>query len=289
MLTAALGCNRGDPPREEKAPVQHPAPSVEWEHKGPVHTMRLNQVGYVEFSCCPSGMLLGTLSLPRNTKITVGDTPFTEDNSVMRRDAPVAKYFGQVDLASLAASETNAQIVGKAKIPISVEAPYYGAVSTSLEADLTVAGPIAAIITGAAKGPVLFESEPSDATPPDAALVLWQDEYYSVFRTEKAKVLADVDWVATLEWVDTGKKRPCGGYSSNGGPATRTLDFEVYDVRVDVFDRRKGTKVASKTFAAEPGCPSVLNLEHGEKPTVGPRREPMKKWIEDGVKAGALR
>lgn len=116
------------------------------------------------------------------------------------------------------------------------------------------------IMEQAASGGVVFADEPAPSGPPDAAVLLWKG--FGV--RGKAKTLADVDLVVVAD-RKTVTKQKCR-YTGQ-----KIVERVAHNLTLTVHDRRKGTKVASKTFygKAPERCPSTVlstgsNVLHGD-------------------------
>lgn len=130
------------------------------------------------------------------------------------------------------------------------------------------------------EGPVRYEGEGAEDGVIDT--IYYYNGYDNLVLGGQAKTLSDFDAVAVVTRI-TQKEVICDGYEDDNGNAASNVTLEVQDARVDLYGRRSGSKLASKTFpSANEDCPSmVFSFSEGQqkRPSSMPREE-MEAWVK---------
>ncbi len=136
------------------------------------------------------------------------------------------------------------------------------------------------------KGPVRYEGEGAEDGVIDT--IYYYNGYDNLVLGGQAKTLSDFDAVAVVTRI-TQKEVICDGYEDDNGNAAGNVTLEVQDARVDVYGRRSGTKLATKTFpSANEDCPSMVfsfGDGHQKRPSDMPREE-MEAWVKAQIPQG---
>lgn len=287
LLVALLlsGCRTAEKERASAEETLHPAPELQWKTVHLSQQLIVGKHGEVEFYCCMPDDGMMTVQLT-GTSIHLFEVGVGKSTLAVTQGGPkhlrvsVQSLLGNVTLDSLRDAEQKQPELFELAMPIAVRSERREPASTTLRASFNPANAIAAAAARAGSEPFVFDGEQPGSNA-DAALALWDAPYFSVHRRETAQTLADVDWVALPKWQKTGQKRSCG-YKG------RTLEFDLEQVDLEVYDRRTAQKVSHKVFPPSGGCPAVVTFTPGEKSVLGPERAPMKAWIDAGIKRGSF-
>ncbi len=104
--------------------------------------------------------------------------------------------------------------------------------------------------------------------------------FTSVRFIGRAKHVWDLDWVAVVKREKSKRSKKCGGYT--GGSIT----LELPDSTVRIYDRRKGTELASKTFPASGRCPRTAYVGKKRKTSSFADRNVIDRWVRARLARG---
>lgn len=207
---------------------------------------------------------LNAAGVPSGTELDIGAlrATFESGNSFVALD--IRSALGATPLAVFdeqAATDDSHPILSA--IPVTVRYPSSDVVfTTSLVAD--IAKPLAnSLLDKVATGPVAFADEIA-SDPPDTMLVVLDTNFDGhaerrVTVKGPGKTFAQVDWIALVDHVDAGNRR-CHGYSDGHGGNPTSLVMMFHATRVRLFDRRRGTQVATITAKGKQTCPTEVTL-----------------------------
>ncbi len=293
LATAILGCRRRERAVPQQVLPQHAPPAAVWkggsESSSASTTLEIDDTKWT-FACC-SPLIVQTFAFGANKyTLEVNGVSWTPGDSP-RHEFVVDRYLGNVALDSFGGNPPKVPMF-EVRVPVAITEKYSKVtVTTELRHRYYVQKGIFALTEHASAGPIAFDDEPA-TNPPDAALVGWSKvtDEVTVVRKPTAATLADVDWLVQVVDVPTDKKRKCGGYSQSfGGPGASSVEFELVNERLDVYDRKTGDQVASKTFETAPGCPTSLSHAAGDREVLGASRAAMLRWVDERVRKGAFK
>jgi hypothetical protein len=276
-----------------------PAPVATWANARVTSTLSLaGSEMTLRMSCCSKdGLAKITLQkVPRDTTVTVGRTSFqpkvlegAEAAGMAFFDAEVTDAFAPVSLDLLRLEPKPPAPFAELDVPVTITLPRHEPVSTrfvgKVELEWSLYPTLAHIVSGPVK--LASDADRPDAGAPDAAVILWEKEsgFLSVHKRAPGLTVGDLDWIAVPTPVPSGKSRSCGGYAEIGGAPTHSVTFELDGLDVAVYERRTGTIVGKKSFAAPTDCPRMTTS--GAKVLL-PARELVDRWIEASLAAGKL-
>jgi hypothetical protein len=213
-----------------------------------------------------SGHAKVTLTTMKGTKVRIGATEIVTD---ARQSKQELALFRPEDVVMAAVTKGTTLV----QVPVHIESPEGVAQDGTLDlAHGTFVGEVRAALGKVASGPVTFGDEPP--TPKPARSLFW------IFETElmgSAQHLRDVDLVAVTSFP-TVRKVSCGTYKGRTTGAEVTIDRELQDYDMTVYDRRSGKTIAKRRFAAPlMDCPdSTFSRDdlHSH-----PSADPIRKWL----------
>lgn len=292
LALSILGCRRRERSVPQELSPRHTSVSAVWkdgpESSSASTTLEIDGTKWT-FACC-SPLIVQTFAFGANKyTIEVNGVSWTPGDSP-RHEFVVDRYLGGVPLDSFGGNPPKVPMF-EVRVPVAITEKYSKVtVTTELRHRYHVQKGIFALTQHASTGPIAFDGEPA-TNPPDAALVGWSEvtDEVSVVRKPTAATLADVDWLVQVVDVPTDKKRKCGGYAQSfGGPGASSVELDLVNERLDVYERKAGNKAASKTFETAPGCPQSMVHRPGDREVLGASRAAMLRWVDERVRKGSF-
>jgi hypothetical protein len=273
-----FGCRRfrrdkGPPPPHPAAQVAiKPAPTTTWVHGALKGIGEVRGIaGEVRIALASNGLALeAEANYPATVEL--GTTRCTNDRSrgacIARLDVTAAVT--QLKVASLAT-------VATLDVPVRVQVAGYEDIVQKTP-PLSIGGAVAAVLSTAAVGPLVFPGETAPTGPrglPSTIAIVTAPDSYSrkVKVIGKGLLVGDIDAVIMPSDIPTGRTHTCSGYNKSAGfsplpsygPGNEKVTFALYDRVLKLYDRRTGEMMTETTLSAPKRCPSYVSLSSEPK------------------------
>lgn len=293
LLALVSACKHEKPERDSKPWPDRRAPEAVWTRRLSTHELHLGSIKSMELFCCKRDAGGGlSVTAFADSSVEAGSTDGVPwDMATFKTGAShftvdLRERFADIELDKLKPPKGSerAEVKMPLDIPVTIKLKHTVEVKTAFKATVDVEPAIYAFMASVKDGPAVFAEDPkSDRV--DAVVMIWRD-LFSVHKTGEAKVLRDVDWVGHAVAIDLKKTKKCSGYARWGSSLPESVTFALYDMRVDIYDRRTGVKVGDKTFP--PGaCPKSASIGDG-KPMLAANTDTIEAWLGQRVKLGKL-
>jgi hypothetical protein len=263
-------CKRKSDESSQDAPPPAPTlmPSVTWtEHEG-----KIGETGAkIRSNVFDLDWTISFDKLPKGSRVHVGDKEALADESGSATvKIPMAETIGA--LSPKDAFDHTFKVDPKLTIEISF--PNAIKVATSV--------PPTAVNFGVAKAfetlkdkPVLFGAEPP-GNPEKHTVVM--ATHVTPEALGPAATMRDVDWVALTDPQPERRGKMCTGYKDKSGAPTVSLQMEMVDWIVTIYERKTAKAIEKKKFAASETCPMLAMFG---KANTYPNDADIKKWLRE--------
>lgn len=117
-------------------------------------------------------------------------------------------------------------------------------------------------LLGVVRAPVTFVGDGPLSGPPRNAI--WLHGHPAKLVGRPATTLRELDGIAIEKRSDGTATRKCTGYKDDAGKPQPDVTVRLKSTTMDVYDRRTGKVVASKTFPPVDRCPTWLTGKAGK-------------------------
>ncbi len=156
---------------------------------------------------------------------------------------------------------------------------FHGNAPVTFEATVVVAGPLARRLRRVTGGPVRLAGEPAPSGGAKRAVIAYKKGLLAVGDDlAKGAPIGTVDLVGVAA-RERGKLRKCGVYASADAKKKNSVKIPLHDLKVDLYDRRSGKKLGSKTFTGTGKCPDKVYGRVSRLSAGGPSIEVVERWI----------
>ena len=207
----------------------------------------------------------------KGTKVRIGAAEFTASDRVSNQSLAI---FRLEDVAMPAITKGSTLV----QVPVHLESPEGVSQDGTLDLEHgTFVGEVRAALGKVVNGPITFGDEPPTPKQARSLFWIWETELFG-----SAQSIKDLDLVAVTKLPDV-RKASCGTYTGNVTGTKVTIDRDLQDMEMVVYDRRSGKQVARKLFTAPfIACPDSTFSRDDLRSR--PDAATIRKWLATLVK-----